>query len=534
MNIDIFQPLSKKEELMAQAMEAFSTFVLHEEPVKCHKILLEDDTGSVGELQGGNHEYSIYRVSLESPPSSSSSRRRGRGGHDVSHTTSTTAADLLLQAFHASPRGKRYQHVMTISNLTLYLLAMCQRRSRERTRVEKQNDSGFHRQEGQQYHDYTLSNPMLILQFGGPTHGQVRHIDSMTPNIQICLYMSTECPSTILYSMEGEVIENTQMMLDHWIHEEGRDVPYLVQYILEEMGNACLASMWYTKYFGFWGNMNSMLKCFGKLYQSVSFQYSWVADPGTVLLAGGNEVHAGPPTCGPRMFAFAVGVPPDESTCSDAGESGGGGRVGDGNSSDNDHCAKGGDYERNGEVQYSPVLLHLDVCCVMFSIMDHDPDCILKQGQSWHSNDGRDGGVVNNDDLRRNGKLFLIELLIELVRDYPMRDYLLQIDVKREGLRTWLEKLLDAVRTSTTHNKTSSTTNVHSNTHHQISPTTATTKRNQEIDNNNDDNRRIVAKLVEEAITSHDIFHCSLEVQKYRDVRKKRQRGQRRNKHNDV
>jgi hypothetical protein len=129
--------------------------------------------------------------------------------------------------------------------------------------------------------------------------------------------------------------------------------------------------------------------------------------------------------------------------------------------------------------------------------------------------------------------MFLIELLIELVRDYPMRDYLLQIDVKREGLRTWLEKLLDAIRTSTTHNKTSST-NVHSNTHHQISPTTATTKRNQEIDNNNDDNRRIVAKLVEEAISSHDIFHCSLEVQKCRDVRKKRQRGQRRNKHNDV
>lgn len=519
MKIDIFQPVSKKEQLMAQAMEAFSTFVLHEELEKCQKILMDDDTGSVGELQGGNCNYSIYRVSLVSSSFSFPRRRRAGGGRRSPHrssqqcstTNSKPAADLLLEAFHASPRGKRYMDIMTVSNLRLYMLGMCQRRSQERRTQERR-----HGQDEGQDHNYTLSNLMLILQFGGPTHGQVKHIDAMIPNIQICLYMSTDCPSTILYSMEGEVIENTQMLLDHWIQEEGRDVPYLVQYILEEMGNTPLASMWYTKYFGFWGSLNSILKCFGKLYQSVSFQYSWVADPGTVLLAGGNEVHAGPPTCGPRMFAFAVGVPEYSSSSDEEGRSDDG--DGDGGDGSDDCGNSAGEYEKNGEIQYSPVLLHLDVCCVMFSIMDHDPDCILKQGQqSWNNDDDGGCGVDDNvNDLRRNGKLFLIELLIELVRDYPMRDYLLQIDVRRKGIHTWLEKLLDAIICKRTDITSTCNSNIHS----------------IESDNNNtnddDGSTGILAKLIEEAITSQDIFHCSLEDEKYRDGKKKRQRGGRR------
>lgn len=33
-----------------------------------------------------------------------------------------------------------------------------------------------------------------------------------------------------------------------------------------------------------------------------------LVDPGTTLVCGGDEIHAGPPCAGPRMFAFGVGI----------------------------------------------------------------------------------------------------------------------------------------------------------------------------------------------------------------------------------
>jgi hypothetical protein len=74
------------------------------------------------------------------------------------------------------------------------------------------------------------------------------------------------------------------------------------------------------------------------------------------LLAGGNEVHAGPPTSGPRMFAFAVAIP-DLNFSLNNTERG------------DDHIAKFESDYNDGKVQHSPVLLHIDI---LFSLLDCD------------------------------------------------------------------------------------------------------------------------------------------------------------------
>jgi len=374
MEIDIYEPETKKEESLAEAMGAFSSFVLHEEPSKCQTILDNDTGGTVGELQGGNVHYRIYRVSIPEDV--------------VDETVCSDAALVLLREFHSSRQGKRYGNVLTIEKLKQYMLGMCARRANER---------GYRTYE-------SLGNLMFILQFGGPTHGQVRHIDNMVPNVQICLYMSCDCPSTVVYEMEGDPITNGKLLLEHWINHEDRVVPILIRRILKERGDVNLKGKWYTKFFAFWGTINSQLNCFGKLYQPVAFQHSLQTDPGTTLLAGGNEVHAGPPTVGPRMFAFAIGIPKEGDDDDDREEH-----------DDND-----------GEVQYSPVLLHIDFCALLFSILDNE----YSKGP---------------EEMVREAKCFLLNILIALLKDYPMREYLLQISEDRSDLLKWLDNVLTSL-----------------------------------------------------------------------------------------
>ena len=45
----------------------------------------------------------------------------------------------------------------------------------------------------------------------------------------------------------------------------------------------------------------------------------------------------------------------------------------------------------------------------------------------------------------REAKHFLAEVLVELIRDYPMSKYLLQIDQEREDMQTWLESILSGI-----------------------------------------------------------------------------------------
>ena len=442
MGIDLFEPLAGSEQKnLARLFEEFSEYVLNEERERCLQILQDDIDSdgagmgaSVGELQGGNDSFSIYRVSF--PDSDDDDSRY-----------SSNAAVQLLNEFNRNNyngNGNRNMH-LTTRKIKQYMLGMCDRRyTREREECIVTSNVG------NTCRKYTsLGNLMFIMQFGGPTEGQVRHIDNMVPNIQICLYMSSSCPSTIVYAMddydedgEHEPVANGGLLVKYWERHGHTGVPELIKDILWKKSDRKLKGKWYTKYFAFWNTIDSHLACFGKLYQPVSFQLGMqTVDPGTTLLAGGNEVHAGPPTMGPRMFAFAIGIP-EESSAIMGGED----------------LDKGND----GEVQYSPVLLHIDFCCLLFSLLDHEYST-----------------VVSADSVKE-AKLFLLEILLHLIGDYPMKGYLRQIDDERIGVRNWLEKILDSL-----------------------------------------DNKRAVEILVTEAMDSDEIFF-SPDVIKRRSKKKKR------------
>jgi hypothetical protein len=197
-------------------------------------------------------------------------------------------------------------------------------------------------------------------------------------------------------------------------------MPYLVGTILTMYGDRDLGTMWHARYFAKWKTMNDQLLCFGRLYHPVKRALGLIVEPGTTLLAGGNEVHSGPPTMGSRMFAFAIGIPEVEDGGGDVKDD-----VGEGTTSGKD----GDDGEENdGEMQYSPVLLHIDFCCILFGILDFE-----------HQERGGDDDV----SARRKAKIFLVDVLIDLIRDYPMRQYLIQIDEERVGVRNWLDTVLE-------------------------------------------------------------------------------------------
>ncbi|KAL9185024.1 hypothetical protein ACHAXT_002801 [Thalassiosira profunda] len=386
MAVDVFAPQTTAEDAAAEELGAFSHFVLREAREACLEILegdLQRGGASVGELQGGSDDYSIYRVSFPTGDGDCNGDISGRG-------KGKNAAVQLLELYNQR-NGRGRKHALTIDTIKHYMLGMCNRRTQERSCAR------YNR----------LGNLMFILQFGGPTEGQVRHIDNMVGNVQICLYMSANCPSTVVYEMDdgdGSPVTNGASLIEFW--GQHRSVPELVREILSSSkhGDMPLKSKWYTRCFG-WTTINQQLLCFGKLYQPVAYQLGLMAEPGTTLLAGGNEIHAGPPTTESRMFAFAIGIPKDDaSENGDSVESEGG--------------------ENDGEVQYSPVLFHIDFCCLVFSILDLEY------------------AVLDSEHLIREAKRFLVEILLELIRDYPMREYLLQIDEDRVGIRSFLEKAL--------------------------------------------------------------------------------------------
>ncbi|KAL3800715.1 hypothetical protein ACHAWO_013257 [Cyclotella atomus] len=385
MGIDVLEPQTRFEETMADAMREFSSFVLSTGKEKCLDILENDlynEEGSVGELQGGDDSFSIYRVSFPDEVESTNKKCKN-------------AAAKLLQEFNEySQQTRRHANtLLTFDNIKQYMLGMCDRRTAEPCSVQ-----------------YTsLGNLMFILCFGEAA-GQVRHIDNMVPNLQICLYMSESCPSTIVYEMddgEGPPVTDVQSLLDLW-NREHNAIPQLIRDILLKHGDVPLTSKWYTKYFSFWKTINLQLLCFGKLYQPVLHQLSLETNPGTTMLAGGNEVHAGPPTNAPRMFAFAVGIP-------------------DANGIDGLDAINGNttyeDDGNDGEVQYSPVLLHIDFCCILFTLLDDHCDTAIPE-------------------TIEEAKRFLVSILVDLIRDYPMQEYLRQIHESRRGTRDWLEKVL--------------------------------------------------------------------------------------------
>ena len=174
--------------------------------------------------------------------------------------------------------------------------------------------------------------------------------------------------------------------------------------------------MWHPRYFADnkkWKTMDDQLRRFGKLNQPVRRSLGLiVAVPGTTFLTGGNEVHSGPPSARSRMFAYAIGIPTREvggcddgdDASDDVGGSAMSGKDGDGDGDEND--------ENDGEVQYSPVLLHIDFCCILFGIFDFEN----------HESDGVVCNEYIDDDISacRKTKVFLVDVLINLIEDYPM------------------------------------------------------------------------------------------------------------------
>ena len=358
LGVDIVAPRGAREEAFASSLERFSEFVLEGERELCLGILdahLERDDGSVGELQGGSDAHRIYRAVLPDGDGGDG----GDGG----------AAAALLRAFRSSPAGRG--EALTAAKLRRAMLDGCGRAAR-------------------------LGNVMLVMAFG-PVPGQLRHIDGMDPNLQLCLYMTPDCPSTVCYEMDGPAVDDAATLAARW-RADGRAAPAAVTAVLRARASLPLAATWWTRHFvGSLGpTLDEGLRRFGKLYQRVARALATDVDAGALLVAGGNEVHAGPRTARPRMFAFAVGIPE--------------GHGGDAN---------------DGEVQYNPVLLHVDVCCVLFGDLDFGPVA-------------HDGAP--------EAKRFLLGVLADAVRDAPDAEaYERQLGDDRAELREWLAALARAV-----------------------------------------------------------------------------------------
>ena len=368
MEVDILKASNRREETMVDAMDAFSSFVLHEEREECRQILEKHMGATVGALQGGNDDEEIYRVTI----------------NDDEHT----ACGELIQLFrNGSREGKRFAPMLTLHKFEEYMLAMCDKRSLSRSSRRCTR----------------VNNIMFILTFGR-TNGQVRHIDKMNPNLQICLYMSNDCPSTIVYHLEEPDIINGEQLVEYW--EETHQVPGLVKSLLRtEYTSRKLSEQPHTKFFSFWGTIDEILETFGKLYRPVASSLSFRVDPGVTLIAGGNEVHAGPPTHGPRMFAFAVGIPEEEE-------------VNDAGSVTSEDANSRNDEDNDGEIQYCPALLHVDLICILFSVME----------------------VEFSDRVEEHdvAKQFLLELLRELIEDQPQETYERLLPDDRSELRDYL------------------------------------------------------------------------------------------------
>jgi hypothetical protein len=236
--------------------------------------------------------------------------------------------------------------------------------------------------------------------------------------------MSRRCPSTIVYEIDdgGSPVIDGASLLEYWqCLKSNSIVPNLLQTLLLNHGDTKLSNKWYTQHFALWESIISQLICFGKLYQPVACALGLTVEPGTTLLAGGNEIHGGTPMTESGMFAFAIGVLDQHNRGDEI--------AGDKENSllpEND----GRDEENDGEVQYSPVLLHIDFCCLLFSMLDFEF-----------------GSNANMDLACCGAKYFLVNILIDIICDYPMRQYLIQINEERTGvlirLKCVLKKLED-------------------------------------------------------------------------------------------
>ena len=101
---------------------------------------------------------------------------------------------------------------------------------------------------------------------------------------------------------------------------------------------------------------------------------------------------------------------------------------------DDDENGDENEYGANdGEVQYNPVLLHLDLCCILFGHLDFAPRKF-------------DDVDADADAAAARAKRFLLDRLVEAVRGAPDAEaYERQLGDDRADVRTWLSKLARSV-----------------------------------------------------------------------------------------
>jgi hypothetical protein len=216
-------------------------------------------------------------------------------------------------------------------------------------------------------------------------------------------------PKYNIYELDGPDIVCGEDLLSFWEGAfDDESAPNLLREILASKSDDRLDAQFRRSYIpprlAAWGSINATLSRFGKLYRPVTRSLSLLTDPGTTLVAGGNEVHAGPPTTGPRMFVFAVGIPE------------GGGEGND----EEDSVDKSGD----GEVQYCPALLHMDLCSILFAMMHHE---------------FTDRDISEHTDSKR----FLLRVLVDFISENPNETYVQNlVDNKRRALREWVQSFV--------------------------------------------------------------------------------------------
>jgi len=399
LGVHVLEPDTPRDQSFAEVLGVFAAYCLEEDFEATLRILEQYNGESVGELQGGSDSSSIYRVSIFD-----SDDNDDEGGGAV--------ADLFQAFKRVYPQ---YASKLTVARLQQYMLQMCNDPRRQ--------DSATYSQ---------LGNLMFILSVG-KIPGQVRHIDHMDPNLQVCLYMSDQCPATVVYELEepqtSPCITNCQELLDYWAQQPSTSlVPPLVRDLLtSSLTNTVLEDQPHLNYFRFWKTLNAHFQHFGKLYQHVAERLAIATcAPGTTLIARGNQVHAGPPSNVPRMFAFCIGIPDDDGDNDD-----------DGNDDENtDQATSGADEkeDQNGEIQYNPALLHADLCCILFTSLDF----------------GNDNRVYSTkyDDFSAvllATKQFLLGMLPAMIREYPHETYARLVEDDRAALRSWLGELVEAV-----------------------------------------------------------------------------------------
>jgi hypothetical protein len=247
-------------------------------------------------------------------------------------------------------------------------------------------------------HIQGLGNPMFIFSrgdFSSPPFGQqIPHIDHCQPNVQVGMFLSRNSPATLVME-SSHAIDNVQDLIEYWRQQD--QMPALIADTLFQLQDVPLN---YGGTFQEWSSLNTHLGKFGKLFSKIEKVYRVTnCPPGTTLLAHDNPIHAGPPFSSYRMFVYAIGIPENETV---------------------------NDRKNDGEIQYNQLLLHVDLCSILFTTWN-DPcrDSMPRHIQA--------------------AKRYLLDMLPDMIREFPYETFQRLLPEERAPLREWLYDLWEAV-----------------------------------------------------------------------------------------